>query len=106
MNHLPLEVLHEIFIKLDLEVKLKCLYVCRRWYDVLDRRSLLHSIFITTGEFPNWKEMIACQPHRATQVEYVEIMPWPSSSPEYDYRILCNMFPNMRDIILEKKLIR
>jgi hypothetical protein len=58
MDRIPTELLHEIFIKLDLKDKLKCMLVSRCWYATLDRRSLLHTLVRNHREVLKLKEMI------------------------------------------------
>jgi hypothetical protein len=45
--------------------------VCRFWYDTLDRRSLLHTLYIDDDKLVELKGMIDRQPYRATQVENI-----------------------------------
>jgi hypothetical protein len=93
MDHIPAELLHQIFIKLDLKYKLECMLVCRFWYNTLDRRSLLDTLIINSDVFFELEEMIERQPYRATQVEILML------SADFDKRILCNMFPNLREFV-------
>jgi hypothetical protein len=99
MNHLPLEVLHEIFIKLVYRDRLECLEVCRLWYDVLDRHSLLYDVNLTSEEYPAFKSMLERQLYRATQVERLSITYTPGCG--LDKRKLCNMFPKLRQLKIE-----
>lgn len=68
MDHIPIEVIHEIFIKLDFYSKLRCMRVCRFWRETLDRRSLLHSIDIRTSDYPKFKDMMERHSYRGPQV--------------------------------------
>jgi hypothetical protein len=56
MDLIPIELLHEIFIKLHIKDKLECMLVCRFWYDMLDRRSLLHALNIPERLLPKLKK--------------------------------------------------
>jgi hypothetical protein len=49
--------------------------VYRYWYATLDRRSLLHTLVRNYREFLKLKEMIERQPHRAAQVEKLQLFP-------------------------------
>jgi hypothetical protein len=69
MNHLPVEILHKIFIHLELKQRITCTLVCSTWWGVLDTYSLLHSLSIKDVQFPKFMEMIQQSPHRAEQVE-------------------------------------
>lgn len=69
MEHIPIELLHEIFIKLDLKDRLECMLVCRLFYNALDQGSLLCTLRINSRVFLKFKEMIKRQPYRATQVK-------------------------------------
>jgi hypothetical protein len=99
MNRFPLEILHEIFIKLDFEDRLECLVVCRLWYDVLDRHSLLYDVNLTSEEYPAFKGMLERQLYRATQVERLSIAYSPGCG--LDKRTFCNMFPKLRQLQIE-----
>jgi hypothetical protein len=99
MNHLPLKVLHEIFIKLVYRDRLECLQVCRLWYDVLDRFSLRYDITMWSDEYPAFKAMLERQLYRATQVERLSISCRPGRG--LDKRKLCNMFPKLRQLQIE-----
>jgi hypothetical protein len=100
MNHIPIEVLREIFNELDFKHKLKCMLVCRLWYNTLDRFSLLCSLSIQNHQFPKFKDMLNRFPHRAIQVEYLSLNERFES--DLDKGELCNMFPNLREIVFGK----
>jgi hypothetical protein len=96
MDHIPAELLHKIFTKLDLEDKLECMLVCRPWYDTLDRSTLLCSLSVENKQFLKFKDMLTRFPHRATQVEYLTLnkrLHHGLSKEE-----VCNMFPNLREV--------
>jgi hypothetical protein len=102
MDRIPTELLHEIFIKLDLKDKLKCMLVCRFWYATLDRRSLLHELDIDSDVFLKLIQMIESHPHRAAQVESLYLFLFEDFS--LDKRVLCNMFPNLKRAILSMEM--
>jgi hypothetical protein len=47
MDHIPAEILHLIFSRLDLKGRLECMLVCQFWCDTLDQRSLLQDVYLT-----------------------------------------------------------
>jgi hypothetical protein len=96
MNRVPVEVLREIFTKLDSKDKLECMLVCRFWYDTLDQFTLLCRFSLKNHRFPKFKDMLTLFPHRATQVEYLTVNH--RLKPYLDKGELCNMFPNLREI--------
>jgi hypothetical protein len=48
MNGLPHEILHDIFIQLSLDQRLKCTLVGRSWYTALYKRTLLYDVTINS----------------------------------------------------------
>jgi hypothetical protein len=68
MNILANEVLHNIFIQLELEERIECTLVCHKWWRVLDNYSLVHDIKINQNQdgFSRFLEMIKQCPHRAS----------------------------------------
>jgi hypothetical protein len=49
MDRLAPEILHSVFIQLDLQERLICLTVCTRWWSVLDKGALFYSFTITSN---------------------------------------------------------
>lgn len=98
MDHIPVEILHHIFIQLELKDRLECMLVCRFWYDTLDGRSLLHSLYIPSGRFHRVKDMLERLSYRNTQVERLII----DVDSDFDKRKICNMFPNLRQLDLQQ----
>jgi hypothetical protein len=96
MDHIPIEILHLIFIQLTLKDKLQCMLVCQFWYNTLDQRSLLHTLHISDDQFQRFKDMVERLPYRGTQVEKLIVQ----LDPAFDKRKLCNMFPNLREVYL------
>jgi hypothetical protein len=78
--------------------------VCRFWYDTLDRRSLLHTVTTTTSQFVKLKEILERFSYRGSQVEYLTMDLTPSLS--FDKRIICNLFPNLREIHFKESKFR
>jgi hypothetical protein len=94
MDHVPVEVMHEIFIRLDFKNRLQFMTVCRYWYDILDRRSLLHTVNISSSRFLGFKDMVERHSYRGIQVTSLVLDIGPEHG--FDKRKLCNMFPNLR----------
>jgi hypothetical protein len=99
MDHVPVEVLHEIFIRLDLKNRLQCMTVCRYWYDILDRRSLLHTVDISRSRFLGFKDMVERHSYRGAQVTSLRLEI--DSEHGFDKRKLYNMFPNLQELYLK-----
>jgi hypothetical protein len=94
MNCVPVEVLSQIFTKLDFKDKLECMLVCRSWYNTLDQYTLLCRFSVKS--YRKFKDMLTLFPHRATQVEYLTVYHY--FKPYLDKGELFNMFPNLREI--------
>ncbi|KAI8889395.1 hypothetical protein K501DRAFT_329186 [Backusella circina FSU 941] len=95
MNSLPPEILHNIFIRLPLKQRLKCMFVCRQWCIILRRRSLLYNLDILhENQLYNLIDLIQRFPSRASQVEVLNI--FCAFKNRFDNRKLCNLFPNLR----------
>jgi hypothetical protein len=67
MDKLPPELLHKIFIQLDLQQRLVCLTVCRSWWRVLDQCCLFYSIVLRNEDdyFNRSMDMFERLPDRA-----------------------------------------
>jgi hypothetical protein len=93
MIYIPLEVLHEIFTMIRLENRLECMFVCRAWYNFLDRCSLLYDLDINVANFDKAKNMLENFSHRRPQVEYLTLdLP---QRHEFDKRVFFNFCPNL-----------
>jgi hypothetical protein len=101
MDKLAPEILHNIFIQLDLKHRLECLRVCHRWWSVLNGYSLFYSVKLTReNNQSNRMINIFKQLHeRATQVE--ELGMRITSDNQLNKRELLNIFPNVRVLRLE-----
>jgi hypothetical protein len=114
MDKLPLELLHKIFIQLDLQQRLVCLLVCRSWWRVLDTYSLFYDVNLCGDSekvqilytanpgkenygdrFNRMIDMFEHLPARAAQVEELYVKPHPN------LRKLLNIFSNARVIKVE-----
>jgi hypothetical protein len=71
MDTLTSEILHNIFIHLELKHRLVCTLVCRRWWHILDKVSLFYCIEIIqrNNTFKKCIHQFEQRPHRAAQVE-------------------------------------
>jgi hypothetical protein len=99
MDSIPTELSHEIFIKLALKDKIQCLSVCHSWYNMLDKHGLLYKLDITSRQYHKLKDMIERLPHRGAQAEYLTFRF--TVKLHVDKRKLCNIFPNLREIIFK-----
>jgi hypothetical protein len=74
MDKLPSEILHSIFIQLDLQERLTCLTVCTRWRNVLDKGALFYSFTITNNnQFRRFMRGFERLPDYASQVEEISL---------------------------------
>lgn len=105
MDKLPPEILHRVFIKLDLKERVICALFCRKWWNVLDRTCLYYNV--TTNsiviKFIKFMRMIKQFPHRATQVQELNV--YNSILRGFNKRSLCIIFPNARVIHVDKPKI-
>jgi hypothetical protein len=98
MDKLPPEILHTIFIKLDLQQRLKCLLVCRSWFSVLDRYCLFFDIKMDADkeQFSRARRMFKGFPERAAQVEQVHV--YIKDDTLFNRKELFKFFPNAREM--------
>jgi hypothetical protein len=96
MDKLPVELLHKIFIQLDLQQKLACLTVCRSWWRVLDKYRLFNSIVLqkSDDQLNRFMDMFKRLPERAAQVEELTISL--HKDTRFNRRELLHLFPNAR----------
>ncbi|KAI8880283.1 hypothetical protein K501DRAFT_302292 [Backusella circina FSU 941] len=96
MDKLPSEILHKVFIQLDLQQRLICLLICRNWWNVLDRCSLFYDINLNEDDdqFDRMMDIFERSLDRAAQVEMLDIKIKPDT--RFNKRMLLNIFPNMR----------
>ncbi|KAI8878521.1 hypothetical protein K501DRAFT_304700 [Backusella circina FSU 941] len=99
MNQVPVEILHQIFIKLDLKNRLVCTLFYRFWYDTLDQSSLFYNLDISTRQMPKLEGMIKRFPHRGMQIESLELLCTVDST--FDKRIFFNLLPNLQELVLK-----
>jgi hypothetical protein len=101
MDKLPTEILHNIFIQLDLQHRLTYLTVCRRWWNVLDNGALFYNVSIIGDNYFNiLMDVFEQSPARATQVEEIYLLyltPY-----ELIKRNILGTFPNVRMITSER----
>jgi hypothetical protein len=98
MEKLPTEVLHKIFIELELHQRLICLLVCRSWWRVLEKYSLFYTVEIkqcSKYSFDKNLSKFVKSPALAAQVRELYIKPHPNINR------LLNIFPNTRIIKVE-----
>jgi hypothetical protein len=94
MDRFPPELLHNVFIQLDLSERLICTLVCHKWWSVLDTCSLLCDVEIKSErQFHRFIDMIKRAPHREAQVEDLTI--YSCIEDGSVKRNLCNMFQNV-----------
>jgi hypothetical protein len=98
MDHIPAEILHLVFSRLDLKDRLECMLAYQLWCDTLDHRSLLQDVYLTGYQYPYFKDMIERLPYRGNQVE--KLVMKIGSGYNFDKRKLCNTFPNLREFEL------
>jgi hypothetical protein len=96
MANIPAEVLHQIFTRLSLNDGLECMFVCHKWYNILDKRSLLYSLYIDKTHLDKTKDMLERFSHRGPQVEYLTV-DFPTNH-NFDKRKIFNLFPNLRQV--------
>jgi hypothetical protein len=97
MDSFPREILHKIFIQLDLQQQLECLLVCRCWWNALDKYSLFYSVQLKNPDYFNkWITLFEQSPGYAARVEELEMVNMPDTG--FDRRTLLNLFPNARVI--------
>jgi hypothetical protein len=101
MDKLPSEILHNIFILLDLQERLACLTVCTRWWNVLDKGALFYSFTITNkNQFRRFMRGFERLPGRASQVE--EISLHGLSRFDFNNRSMFDTFPSVRMISAQR----
>jgi hypothetical protein len=101
MDKLAPEILHNIFIQLDLKQRLECLRVCRSWWSVLDGYSLFYSVKLTreNNQSNRMINIFKQLDERAIQVEELDMRI--TSDSQLNKRELLNIFPNVRVLRLE-----
>jgi hypothetical protein len=70
MDRIPTEILHEIFTKLALKNRKKYLFVCRSWYNILDQRSLLYYLDVSTEQYHKIINMVERLPYRVSNLKF------------------------------------
>jgi hypothetical protein len=100
MDRVPNELLNTVFIQLNLQERLICMLVCRKWWLLIDKYSLLYNVKIVGNVdcFNRFMTMIDRAPHRAAQVE--ELVLKKCVGVDFDQRTLCDTFHNARIIKL------
>jgi hypothetical protein len=98
MDKIPPELLHNIFIQLNLQQRLLCLNVCRSWWRVLDKHSLFYSVEMREDNLQFYRMMKLLQqfPDRAAQVVNLDVVI--AADSFFNSRKLINIFPNARVI--------
>ncbi|KAI8884211.1 hypothetical protein K501DRAFT_271880 [Backusella circina FSU 941] len=68
---LPNEILHKIFIRLNLKQRLACMLVCCNWYYLMDKSSLLYHVVLADnkGLSTRFMDIIKCSLQHAVQLE-------------------------------------
>jgi hypothetical protein len=96
MDKLPPELLHKIFFHLNLQERLGCLTICRRWWSVLDKYSLFCRIELENegDRFNRFMDMFKRLPERAAQIEEFSIEL--HKDTPFNRRELFEIFPNAR----------
>ncbi|KAI8889396.1 hypothetical protein K501DRAFT_329187 [Backusella circina FSU 941] len=95
MTNLPPEILHDIFIKVSLQQRVKCMLVCRHWFNVLHNRSLLYDVEIDcVHRLKSFIFEMQRSPMRLLQVEIFTISV--SFNKTFDKRMFLNFLPNLR----------
>ncbi|KAI8882784.1 hypothetical protein K501DRAFT_315455 [Backusella circina FSU 941] len=99
MDKLPPEILRKIFKLLVLDEKLECTLVCRSWWRALDEFSLFYSVELSYSfdQFNRFINMIQDSPHRAAQVQKLELHNCIPST--FNKRKLHILFPNVRHVV-------
>jgi hypothetical protein len=101
MDNLPTEILHRIFIQLELKQRLVCTLVCRNWWQILDTYSLFCNVELKKGkeQFNRMINMFERSPERASQVEELHVVI--KNDLDFNKRKLIHIFPNVRVMRVE-----
>jgi hypothetical protein len=103
MDKLPPEILHKIFFQLDLQERLYCLIICRKWWSVLDKYSLFCRIELQSkdGHFNRLVDMSKRLPERTAKVEELHIRLTEYTS--FNRRELSEIFTNARKMVVNRR---
>ncbi|KAI8880916.1 hypothetical protein K501DRAFT_275137 [Backusella circina FSU 941] len=101
MDTFPPELLHNIFIPLDLKQRLICTRVSRNWWYVLYGCSLFYDVHMKKAEtkFNRYIDMFKRPPGLAAQVEELDIEV--AFGTRFNRRELLYIFPNARVMSIE-----
>ncbi|KAI8886686.1 hypothetical protein K501DRAFT_331138 [Backusella circina FSU 941] len=99
MDELPVELLHRIFIQLPILQNKKCMFVCKKWADIIQTRSLLHTVHINgIGSLNKLMRLLERKPEMGLQLERLTL--YGCKEGYFEKEQFFTLFPNLKEITL------